>query len=323
MMLYGLIGRKLGHSFSARFFNEKFEKEKISARYELFELETIQSLPLLISSHPNICGFNVTIPYKQEVIPFLSTMTDSAREIGAVNTVRVVKCKEPVIVGKKHVILEGHNTDAPGFRDALLPILKQSKNLSHKALILGTGGASKAVGHALKELGIPFQLVSRNSKEGKLTFEQLDETVMVSHDIIINCTPLGMWPDVSAYPPIPYHLINSQHICFDLIYNPEITEFMRRAKSQGAVTSNGLQMLYNQAILAWEFWQKPIKRLFMSRKVEVIKHDGSCETYSLSIVEISYQPDGSIKKVDIMPFSEELPGVEYIDTPLVIHLNDE
>lgn len=324
MMLYGLIGRHLGHSFSARFFNDKFAAEGIDASYRLFEIEDIRQLPGLITAYPDLCGFNVTIPYKQETVPLLSLLTDSARRIGAVNTVRVFRQKEPVeIAGGDPYVLEGHNTDAPGFAMAIEPLLPSPEpEGGHYALVLGTGGASRAVIHALRRMGIGVTQVSRTPQPGIITYDELDPEVMEMHDIVVNCTPLGMWPDVDSCPQIPYDALSEGHLCFDLVYNPEVTEFMRRAAAHGARVSNGLQMLINQANLAWEFWQSPRRRRYMSRRVELHHPDGRIDTYPLSIADISYAPDGSVATVEVTPFTEEIPGVTYLDDTLTLHLPD-
>lgn len=320
-MLYGLIGRKLGHSFSARFFNDKFKDECIPARYELFEIPSVNLMPEIILSHPELYGFNVTIPYKEEILQYLNTLSESARKIGAVNTVRVFRPKTPLLPGFPRMMLEGHNTDAPGFRDALIPLLpRKYVDVVKEALVLGTGGVSKAVVYALEELGIRPTLVSRKAGPGRITYSDVNRDVLSRHQLIVNCTPLGMWPDIESCPPIPYEFIDSSHICFDLVYNPEVTEFMRRAQAGGARVSNGLRMLVNQANLAWEFWQRPYRRKFLSRNVELHHGDGTIECLSLSVVEIQYRPDGSIMDVLVSPFNEEIPGVEYVDTPIILNL---
>ncbi|MDE5662978.1 MAG: shikimate dehydrogenase [Muribaculaceae bacterium] len=321
-MLYGLIGRKLGHSFSARFFNDKFAAEGIAARYELFEIPHIGELPGLISWHRDLCGFNVTIPYKQDVMPLLAAVTDSARRIGAVNTVRVFRQLQPEgIAASIGYTLEGHNTDAPGFTMAIEPLLPHPMaDGEHRALVLGTGGASRAVVYALRRLGISVTLVSRRRSAGTLAYEDLNAEVMERHNIVVNCTPLGMWPDVEECPPIPYEMLSDRWLCFDLVYNPETTEFMRRSAEHGATVSNGMQMLINQANLAWEFWQAPRRKRYMSRLVELRHPDGSVESHSLAIAELTYAPDGSVSHADVTPFSEEVPGVEYLDNPIRIDL---
>ena len=221
MDLYGLIGYPLGHSFSARFFDEKFRREGIDASYRNFELEDIGELMELLAEYPEIRGFNVTIPYKQQVIPYLTTLSPQARAIGAVNTV----CVRHDSTGNV-IALEGHNTDAPAFARTLAPLLPLN---AISALILGTGGASKAVSAALDALGISYRFVSRTPAEGQLGYNDISAEIMASHKLIINTTPLGMSPKVDACPPIPYELLTSEHICYDLIYNPEQTLFMSRA----------------------------------------------------------------------------------------------
>lgn len=322
MMLYGLIGRRLGHSFSARFFNDKFTAENIDAAYRLFEIDNIRELPALIAAHSDLYGLNVTIPYKQEAVPFLTLLTDSARRIGAVNTIRVFRQKEPMeITGGDNYILEGHNTDAPGFAMAIEPLLPPHlPEGGHYALVLGTGGASRAVVYALRRMGIGVTQVSRNPQPGIITYREIDSEVMDMHNIIINCTPLGMWPDADSCPPIPYECLDERKLCFDLVYNPEVTEFMRRAAAQGARVSNGMHMLINQANLAWEFWQSPRRRRYMSRTVELHHTDGTVDSYPLSIAEITYSPDGNVASAEVTPFREEIPGVVYLDNPLILHL---
>lgn len=247
MKLFGLIGRKLGHSFSAKYFNSKFEKEKINARYDLFEIPSIEGVSNIILSNKELTGLNVTIPYKRDIIPYCNQLTESAREIGAVNTVRIVRKGD-------NIELRGHNTDAPGFWEAIKPMITTQK----KALVLGQGGASRAVIYALEKAGIQVVKVSRKASEGIISYEDLTEEIMADCRIIVNCTPLGMWPDIETCVNIPYEYITPQHVCFDLVYNPEVTEFMKRCAARGAKTSNGLQMLYNQANLAWQFWNEKI-----------------------------------------------------------------
>lgn len=245
---YGLIGFPLGHSFSEIYFTEKFEKEEIDAKYSLFPIENINSLPSLISKIDNLEGLNVTIPYKEDVMHFLDEISEDASEIGAVN---VIKIKNEN--GRK--FLKGYNSDYVGFADSLHPLLRKDiKN----ALVLGTGGASKAVVYALKGLGINTTLVSRQPKEGDLSYDDLDNEIMTRNLLIVNTTPLGMFPKVDACAPIPYHLLTPLHICYDLVYNPEVTEFMHRAEERGARVKNGLEMLYRQAERAWEIWSQPI-----------------------------------------------------------------
>lgn len=247
MDLYGLIGYPLGHSFSARFFDEKFRREGIDASYRNFELEDIGELMELLAEYPELRGINVTIPYKQQIIPYLTALSPQARLIGAVNTVCVRHDSEGNVTA-----LEGHNTDAPAFARTLAPLLPLN---AISALILGTGGASKAVSAALDALGIPYRFVSRTPDESQLGYQDLSEDVMATHKLIVNTTPLGMSPKVDVCPPIPYELLTHAHICYDLIYNPERTLFMSRAAEKGATVKNGLDMLHLQAILAWKIWQ--------------------------------------------------------------------
>ncbi len=239
--MYGLIGKKIGHSFSANFFNRKFADEGIDETYNLFPLEDVGELPSLIAGHPSLKGLNVTIPYKQVVIPLLDEMDSYAAAIGAVNVISISPA------GK----LKGYNTDAVGFRDSISPLLKPYMK---KALVLGTGGASKAVCHVLRELGLTPTIVSRKPGSGKVVYGDLDEKLMASHQVIVNCTPLGTWPDTDLCPDIPYNLVTENHICYDLVYNPEVTLFLERCGRQGATTKNGLEMLHGQAIAAWHIW---------------------------------------------------------------------
>jgi shikimate dehydrogenase len=200
---------------------------------------------MILKNNPNLKGLNVTIPYKEEVIPYLDKLDERALDIGAVNTIKITKNNK----------LIGYNTDYYGFKKALEPLLKNKKT---SAFILGTGGASKAVKYALKMLGISFKIVSRQTaQEEYLSYKELTKTIIESHKIIINCTPLGTFPEVKLYPNIPYHFITSSHILFDLIYNPSETEFLKKGKKQGAITSNGLKMLELQAEKSWEIWNSP------------------------------------------------------------------
>ncbi|MDE6247398.1 MAG: shikimate dehydrogenase [Muribaculaceae bacterium] len=244
MKEYGLIGKKLGHSFSAEYFNSKFKSEGIDARYQLFEIPSIEGVSNLIDSLPDLEGLNVTIPFKKEILPYLDYLSPQASAIGAVNCVKIVRDGE-------RNILTGHNTDATGFMEALLPLLTTDMS---RALVLGQGGASLAVIYALKELGLEVTKVSRTPGDDVITYDRISKDVMQTHHLIINCTPLGMYPNIDASPAIPYQYINDKFLCFDLVYNPEFTEFMRLSAERGAKVSNGLKMLYNQADLAWQFW---------------------------------------------------------------------
>ncbi len=241
---YGLIGYPLGHSFSQKYFTEKFANEDIEARYDLFPLEKIDCVEDLLRDTENLKGFNVTIPYKQEVMRFLDDLDEQAREIGAVNVVKVTYDKD----GKRH--LKGFNSDAYGFTESIRPLIKATHK---KALVLGSGGASKAVIYSLKKLGIEPIVVSRHPGNGQLGYGELTN-VMSEFTVIVNASPVGMSPKVECCPDIPYELLTPDHLCFDLVYNPEETLFLRKAKEVGAVTKNGLEMLHLQAEGAWLYW---------------------------------------------------------------------
>lgn len=246
MKLYGLIGFPLGHSFSAKFFSEKFSREGIDAQYLNFELPDIGDLMELLSERPELEGFNVTIPYKELILPYLTAISPQAKAIGAVNVVKVGHDADGRVTS-----LIGHNTDAPAFARTLAPMLPIE---AVSALVLGTGGASKAVQTALDSLGVPHTLVSRTIAPGRLTYNELTSPVMAANKVIINTTPLGMYPKTDACPPIPYELLDEQHVCYDVVYNPEQTLFMRKAAARGARVKNGLDMLHLQALLAWHIW---------------------------------------------------------------------
>ena len=236
MRHYGIIGFPLFHSFSAKFFNEKFATERIEAEYTLYPIG-IGHLKLEIGNLlDSLDGFNVTLPYKQEVIPYLERLDETAEVIGAVNVVY------------KHV---GYNTDCLGFMESMRPLVRE---YDRKALVLGTGGASKAVCYGLRKLGIIPTLVSRTPKEGMLGYDALTQEVMDSHTIIVNCTPLGMFPDVDSCPDIPYERLSARHLLYDCVYNPEETLFLKKGKAQGCTIKNGLDMLYGQAKAAWKIW---------------------------------------------------------------------
>ena len=244
---YGLLGSKLGHSFSKNYFNQKFEAEGIDAEYLNFEIPSIKELKYVLEDNPELKGLNVTIPYKEQVIPFLDEMDEDAQKIGAVN---VIKFKKGFFGKRK---LKGYNSDLIGFRQSIEPLLNDSH---HKALILGTGGASKAVFIGLKQLGIGCTLVSRTPKRGCISYEEINAKIMSQYTVIVNTTPLGMYPDINACPPIPYELLTPKHLLYDLLYNPDETLFMKKGKEQGAVVKNGLEMLLLQAFAAYEIWNK-------------------------------------------------------------------
>ena len=244
--LYGLIGYPLGHSFSQDYFNRKFDAENIDAHYINFEIPEIGDLKKVLAGTPNLNGLNVTIPYKEQVIALLDEMDTEAAEIGAVNVIKFIRRN-----GK--IVLKGYNSDIIGFRDSITPLLKDYHT---KALVLGTGGASKAICYALRSLGIEPQLVSRTHSAGVLTYGELTPEIIESHKIIVNTTPLGMYPHVDECPDIPYQLLTPQHLCYDLLYNPDVTLFMKRSADAGAEVKNGLEMLLLQAFAAWTIWQR-------------------------------------------------------------------
>ncbi|MFT3981866.1 MAG: shikimate dehydrogenase [Ferruginibacter sp.] len=244
MNLYGLIGYPLGHSFSKKYFSEKFEREGLGdCSFELFPIEQIDQFSQLLANHPALNGMAVTIPYKETVMPYLQQLSAEAKSIGAVN------CIEFLPDG-----LKGHNTDVLGFEQSFAPLLSPWHN---KALVLGTGGASKAVQFVLKKLGIPFLLVSRNAEGAdRIAYDQLDAAVMKEYTIIINSSPVGMYPHVNDKPSIPYSLISSQHYLYDLVYRPEETAFLKEGKEKGATIKNGYDMLVLQAEENWKIWNE-------------------------------------------------------------------
>jgi len=240
--MFGIIGNPLQQSFSPQYFRKKFEALSLDETYEKFELETIAELPEILLTHSDLQGFNVTIPYKQQIIPFLDELDEVAAKVGAVNCVKITDGK-----------LKGFNTDAIGFEKALTPLLKPHHA---KALVLGTGGASKAVAFVLQKLNIPFHFVSRKGRAAVYSYEKLNAEIMAEHLLIINTTPLGMMPDVTAAPAIPYLYITPKHLLYDLIYNPSETKFLQQGKAHGATTKNGYDMLIAQAEAAWTIWQE-------------------------------------------------------------------
>jgi shikimate dehydrogenase len=242
---FGLFGFPLTHSFSQKYFSEKFLREKIlDCVYENFERKNAEDLIQLVSERNDLIGLNVTIPHKENVLPFINVLEDEARDIGAVNCIRVFR-------SQNSFKLLGYNTDAYGFEQSITPFL-----LPHhqRALILGTGGASKAVAYTFRKLGVEYSLVSRNSSHGHFVYSDLTESTMKNFQIIINCTPFGMHPDVNSFPPIPYQYLSDKNLLFDLVYNPSETQFMKKGKVQGALVQNGLEMLKSQAEKSWEIW---------------------------------------------------------------------
>jgi len=232
MRHFGIIGRPLGHSFSATYFTEKFSRESIDADYRLFPLDDISEAKALLET---LDGFSVTLPYKQAIIPLLDGLDETAAEIGAVN----------VVYHRR-----GYNTDCIGFIDSLRPCLTA---VDRRALVLGTGGVSKAVVYGLRQLGLTPTMVSRDPQRG-ITYEQLTQEIIAEHTVIVNCTPLGMFPETDKMPLIPYEYITTAHLLFDCIYNPPLTEFLRRGQETGARICNGNRMLIRQAEAAWEIW---------------------------------------------------------------------
>jgi len=243
MRQFGLIGFPLDHSFSQRYFTEKFEQEGIDdCEYRSFPLSSLAQFDALLAEHPRLCGLNVTIPYKEQIIPHLHQLDAHAEKIGAVNTI--------VFDGDRRI---GYNTDWIGFRDSLKPHLNHSIK---KALVLGTGGSSKAVCYALEQTGIDYQLVGRMATEDIIAYPDLTPELIQQYQLIINCTPLGTFPDTDSYPPIPYESLAPHHLLFDLVYNPPVSRFLQFGKSRGAGIVNGHDMLIRQAEASWEIWNR-------------------------------------------------------------------
>ena len=246
MKRYGLIGFPLGHSFSGTYFNEKFRREGIHARYDLFELKDIaefQSLKLI----DDLCGLNVTIPYKQQVIPYLDEMDETAAEIGAVNVIKFIR-------SEGSLVLKGFNSDVIGFSNSIKPFLKQNHK---KALILGTGGASKAMEYALRKMGLEVKLVSRNPTDNQFSYSDINGDVLTEYTVVVNSTPVGMYPQVDECPDISYDALTSGHLLFDAVYNPPQTLFLKKGIEKGAVVLSGTEMLTGQAEAAWKIWEAP------------------------------------------------------------------
>ena len=278
MTTYGLIGYPLGHSFSRKFFTEKFEKEGIDAQYLNFEIPSIEEFPEIIKNNPELRGLNVTIPYKQQVMQYLDEISEEAKAIGAVNVVRIERpSPQPSpIMGRETMrnagnkpdglpikgdmseglrgSLIGYNSDVIGFVESIHPLLKAHHK---KALILGTGGASKAIRYGLEEkLGMETLFVSRSAREGMITYEEVTAEVLKEYEVIVNCSPVGMYPHVDECPALPYEDMNENNLLYDLVYNPLETLFMKKGAEQGATVKNGLEMLHLQAIASWKFWEK-------------------------------------------------------------------
>ena len=243
---YGLIGYPLGHSFSKNYFNEKFENENIDAEYINFEIPTIDALPEVLATNPELRGLNVTIPYKEKVISFLDSVSPEARAIGAINVIKVEH-------KGNETILKGYNSDVIGFTKSIAPLLKRHNK---KALILGTGGASKAIDYGLKSLGLETVKVSRYERPGTIQYSKITPELIKEYNVIVNCTPCGMYPNIEECPELPYEAMTEKNILYDLIYNPDQTKFMKLGAKQGATVKNGLEMLLLQAFASWEFWNR-------------------------------------------------------------------
>lgn len=244
MDIYGLIGYPLGHSFSISYFNQKFTDEGIDAKYENFEIKNIETLLEVLDTVPNLRGLNVTIPYKQKVMSYLDTISPEARAIGAVNVIRVIH-------EGNQTKLKGFNSDVIGFTKSIEPMLEK---IHKKALILGTGGASKAIDYGLRALGLDTVFVSRYQRPGTIQYKDVTPEIIKEYNVIVNCTPCGMYPHVDECPDLPYEAMDTHTILYDLIYNPDETLFMKRGAEQGASSKNGLEMLLLQAFASWEFW---------------------------------------------------------------------
>ena len=240
--IYGLIGAKLGHSFSKDFFSKKFAKEGISAEYRNFEIDNIEKFSDIIEY--GVSGLNITIPYKEHVIDFLDKIDPIAEKIGAVNVVKIVRNAD-------NLETIGYNSDIVGFTESIRPLIE---NHHKKALILGTGGASKAVIEGLKLMNIKSQLVSRTKSPNTIIYSELNSNLLEEYTIIVKTTPLGMFPNTDSYPVIPYEFLSNKHLCYDLTYNPEETRFLKLSRNNGAKTKNGLEMLILQALESWRIW---------------------------------------------------------------------
>ena len=245
MKIYGLIGYPLVHSFSRAFFTDKFQREGIEAEYLNFEIASIERFPEIIREQPLLQGLNVTLPYKQQVMPYLDDLSDEARDIGAVNAIRVTHREDGT------TFLKGFNADVIGFERSIRPLLRKEHT---RALMLGTGGASKAVRFGLQRLGLETLYVSRHPGEGQMGYDDLTPELMREWRVIVNCSPCGMFPHVDECPRIPYELLTPDHLLYDLVYNPEETRFLAQGRLRGATVKNGLEMLHLQALAGWDFW---------------------------------------------------------------------
>ena len=249
MRKFGLIGFPLGHSFSKQYFTDKFISESIpDCSYENFELKNLDKIRDLVQHDPDICGLNITIPYKSEIIEYLNDADNEAVEIGAVNVLKIKR-------EKNRPVLKGFNTDIFGFRESLTSHLHGRK--INNAIILGTGGSSKAIAHVLKKAGIRLILISRSPGRGYITYNDLTDKMLIENELIVNATPLGMFPEIDKKPDLNYRCLNENHILFDLVYNPSVTAFLKKGKEQGCKIIGGLEMLHLQAEKSWEIWNNP------------------------------------------------------------------
>lgn len=246
MIKLGLIGFPLGHSFSKNYYLSKFAQEGITnIDYDLYPMEDIDQFNELLQRDPNFKGFNITIPHKQNILKLINHFSDEANEIGAVNCITIQRTNDLIS-------LTGYNTDAFGFQHSLTPLLTHKHN---RALILGNGGAAKAVFYVLNQLGIPYTIVSRTINNGDITYRDLNQQIIEDHPIIINCSPIGTFPNIEECPEIPYEFITANHLLYDLIYNPEETLFLKKGRAQNAVIKNGYEMLVLQAEKNWQIWE--------------------------------------------------------------------
>lgn len=243
---FGLIGYPLKHSFSQRFFTEKFSLENIDAAYLNFEIDNIGLFPSIITSNVDLKGLNVTIPYKEQIIPLLDRLDEGAKDIGAVNVVKIIKSED-------NISLVGYNSDIIGFQNSIEPLINDAHR---KALVLGTGGASKAVVKALSNLGIEVKYVSRSPSQDAYAYQDLTKQIIAEYTVIVNASPLGTYPNIDEAPDIPYQYLTSDHLLYDLVYNPAETKFLRLGREQGASIKNGTEMLELQALAAWDIWNK-------------------------------------------------------------------
>lgn len=241
---YGLIGYPLGHSFSIGYFNEKFKNEHIDAQYVNFELSDLDNLREVLAFNPDLKGLNVTIPYKEKVLPYLNSLSPEAKAIGAVNVIKIER------KGKK-IVLKGFNSDVTGFTRSIESMLQP---IHKKALILGTGGAGKAIDYGLRQLGLETLFVSRTPGKNKITYEDVTPATIKEYNVIVNCTPVGMYPHADAYPKLPYEAMDIRNLLYDLLYNPDETMFMKKGIKHGATVKNGLEMLLLQAFESWKIW---------------------------------------------------------------------